>query len=229
MEHLIEYKGVELHRNDVVVLKNVSLTIDPGQLVYLIGKVGSGKSSFLKSLYGEIPIAAGQAEVLGRDMVMLRRREIPMLRRDIGIVFQDFRLLPDRCVYDNLMFVLEATGWRDKTEKDERIEAVLREVGMLNKGYKMPHALSGGEQQRIVMARAMLNRPKLLLADEPTGNLDPETAEIIMQRFCQIAREGTTVVMATHNVRLVDRFPGRKFCFCSRRVTEECNDLVEGL
>lgn len=221
MEQVIKYSGVELHRNDVVVLKNVSVTIDSGQLVYLTGKVGSGKSSFLKSLYGEIPIAAGQAEVLGRDMVTLRRRDIPMLRREIGIVFQDFRLLPDRSVYDNLMFVLGATGWHDKTDKEERIESVLREMGMLNKGYKMPHALSGGEQQRVVMARAMLNRPKLLLADEPTGNLDPETSDIIMRRFQQIAQEGTIVVMATHNVGLVERFPGRKLCFSSRQVTEE--------
>lgn len=221
MEQVIKYSGVELHRNDVVVLKNVSVTIDSGQLVYLTGKVGSGKSSFLKSLYGEIPIAAGQAEVLGRDMVTLRRRDIPMLRREIGIVFQDFRLLPDRSVYDNLMFVLGATGWHDKTDKEERIESVLREMGMLNKGYKMPHALSGGELQRVVMARAMLNRPKLLLADEPTGNLDPETSDIIMRRFQQIAQEGTIVVMATHNVGLVERFPGRKLCFSSRQVTEE--------
>lgn len=225
MASLVEYSKVELHRNDVVVLKGVDVSIGEGELVYLTGKVGSGKSSFLKSLYGEIPIAAGNAEVLSRDMVRIRRRDIPMLRREIGIVFQDFRLLPDRSVFDNLMFVLGATGWTDRDEKKERIEKVLREMGMLNKGYKMPHALSGGEQQRVVMARALLNQPKLLLADEPTGNLDPETAEMIMRRFHEIAQSGTTVIMATHNLSMINRFPSRTLRFAGRRV-EECQTAV---
>ena len=221
MANLIEYRNVELHRNDVVVLKNVSVTIGEGELVYLTGKVGSGKSSFLKSLYAEIPIAAGKADVLGRDMATIRRCDIPLLRREIGIVFQDFRLLPDRSVFDNLMFVLGATGWSDTDEKTERIESVLREMGMLNKGYKMPHALSGGEQQRVVMARALLNRPKLLIADEPTGNLDPETAEIIMRRFREIANDGTTVVMATHNLSMIERYPARTLRFAGRRIESD--------
>lgn len=214
MEQLINYSGVELHRNHIVVLKNINLTVNTGELVYLTGKVGSGKSSFLKSLYAEIPIAAGKADVLGRDMVTIKRREIPFLRREIGIVFQDFRLLSDRNVYDNLMFVLDATGWKDKAEKCERLEQVLRDVGMLNKSYKMPQELSGGEQQRIVMARAMLNHPRLILADEPTGNLDPETGSKIMKRFHEIAESGTAVIVATHNISLVKQYPARELkCF----------------
>lgn len=225
MKHLVDYSKVELHRNDVVVLKNVSLTIDPGELVYLTGKVGSGKSSFLKSLYAEIPIAAGKASVLDYDMVSIRRKDIPFLRRDVGIVFQDFRLLHDRSVYDNLMFVLNATGWKNKAEKADRIEHVLREMGMLNKSYKMPHELSGGEQQRIVMARAMLNTPRLILADEPTGNLDPETASLIMKRFREIADSGTTVIVATHNLSLVEQFPSRTL-HCHNRHIEEADATV---
>jgi cell division transport system ATP-binding protein len=214
MEQLINYSGVELHRNHIVVLKNINLTVNTGELVYLTGKVGSGKSSFLKSLYAEIPIAAGKADVLGRDMVTIKRKEIPFLRREIGIVFQDFRLLSDRNVYDNLMFVLDATGWKDKAEKCERLEQVLRDVGMLNKSYKMPQELSGGEQQRIVMARAMLNHPRLILADEPTGNLDPETGSKIMKRFHEIAESGTAVIVATHNISLVKQYPARELkCF----------------
>lgn len=209
MENLIDYSGVQLHRNHVVVLKDISVAVSPGELVYLTGKVGSGKSSFLKSLYAEIPIISGKAEVLGRDMTAIRRKDIPSLRREIGIVFQDFRLLHDRSVYDNLMFVLDATGWKDKTEKESRLECVLKEVGMLNKSYKMPQELSGGEQQRIVMARAMLNNPKLILADEPTGNLDPETGARIMMRFHEIAESGTAVIVATHNQSLLKQFPSR--------------------
>lgn len=220
MEHVVDYSGVELHRNDVVVLKNINLSIAPGEFVYLTGKVGSGKSSFLKSLYAEIPIAAGTAEVLGYDLVGISRRKIPYLRRDIGIVFQDFRLLSDRSVYDNLLFVLNATGWKEKALKQERIEQVLKEVGMLNKSYKMPHELSGGEQQRIVMARAMLNTPRLILADEPTGNLDPETGALIMQRFREIANSGTTVIVATHNLSLVEQYPSRVL-HCRDRHIEE--------
>lgn len=209
MEKLIDYSGVQLHRNNIVVLKDISLTVSPGELVYLTGKVGSGKSSFLKSLYAEIQIISGKAEVLGRDMMSIRRKDIPSLRREIGIVFQDFRLLHDRSVYDNLMFVLDATGWKDRNEKENRLECVLKEVGMLNKSYKMPQELSGGEQQRIVMARAMLNNPKLILADEPTGNLDPETGARIMMRFHEIAESGTSVIVATHNQSILKQFPSR--------------------
>ncbi|WP_302314143.1 cell division ATP-binding protein FtsE, partial [uncultured Muribaculum sp.] len=168
---IVKYENVEILRKEHVVLKSVNLTIEPGQFTYIIGKVGSGKSSLLKSMYAEIPIESGEAKVLEYDLTTLKRKQIPMLRREIGIVFQDFQLLTDRTVYDNLMFVLQATGWKDKTEMDDRIEEVLKEVGMLTKSYKMPHELSGGEQQRIVIARALLNKPKLILADEPTGNL----------------------------------------------------------
>ena len=209
MEKIIDYKGVELHRKELIVLKNVDFTLEEGEFVYLIGKVGSGKSSLLKSMYAEIPVAAGHAEVLGYDLRTLRRRDIPMLRRKIGIVFQDFQLLTDRSVYDNLRFVLDATGWNDRHEIDARIEEVLTEVGMLTKSYKMPHELSGGEQQRIVIARALLNRPRLILADEPTGNLDPATSEQIVNRLREISRKGPAVVMATHNLGLVEEMPGR--------------------
>ena len=209
MEKIIDYKGVELHRKELIVLKNDDFTLEEGEFVYLIGKVGSGKSSLLKSMYAEIPVAAGHAEVLGYDLRTLRRRDIPMLRRKIGIVFQDFQLLTDRSVYDNLRFVLDATGWNDRHEIDARIEEVLTEVGMLTKSYKMPHELSGGEQQRIVIARALLNRPRLILADEPTGNLDPATSEQIVNRLREISRKGTAVVMATHNLGLVEEMPGR--------------------
>lgn len=172
MGEIVTYSNVELHRKELIVLKGVDFSLQQGEFVYLIGKVGSGKSSLLKSMYAEIPVASGSASVLGFDLNNLRRKDIPSLRRQIGIVFQDFQLLTDRSVYENLRFVLEATGWKYKEDIDRRIEEVLAEVGMLNKSYKMPHELSGGEQQRIVIARAILNRPRLIIADEPTGNLD---------------------------------------------------------
>ncbi len=206
---IINYKDVEILRKELVVLKHVSLTVEPGEFVYLIGKVGSGKSSLMKSMYAEVPVSSGEASVLGYDLVDLPKKEIPFLRRKIGIVFQDFQLLTDRTVYENLKFVLDATGWKDKNDMETRIEDVLKEVGMLNKSYKMPHELSGGEQQRIVIARALLNRPKLILADEPTGNLDPATGEQIVAHLRGIAGNGTAVVMATHNLQLVEQFPAR--------------------
>ncbi len=209
MAKVIEYKNVELHRQDLIALKNVSLTIDEGEFVYLIGKVGSGKSSLLKSIYADIPIAAGEARVLDYDLNTIRRRQIPFLRREIGIVFQDFQLLNDRNAHANLKFVLEATGWKDKEEIEQRIEEVLRGVGMLNKSYKKPHELSGGEQQRLAIARALLNKPRIILADEPTGNLDPATGEAIARRLHDIAGGGTAVIMATHNLALVEQFPAR--------------------
>lgn len=206
---IIKYRDVELLRKEHVVLKHVNLDVEQGEMVYLIGKVGSGKSTLMKSMYAEIPIHSGDAEVLGRDMNNLQRRDIPLLRREIGIVFQDFQLLMDRNVHRNLQFVLDATGWRDPVEKETRIEQVLKQVGMLTKSYKMPYELSGGEQQRIVIARALLNKPQLILADEPTGNLDPETSEQIVSHIHSIAEQGTAVIMATHNWGLVDQFPGR--------------------
>lgn len=221
METLVRYRNVTILRKELVVIKNVSLEIKEGEFTYLIGRVGSGKSSLLKSIYAEVPVSEGEAEVLGRDLTTIRRKEIPYLRREIGIVFQDFQLLSDRTVYDNLMFVLKATGWTDKDEADRRIEDVLKEVGMLNKSYKRPHELSGGEQQRVVIARALLNRPRLVLADEPTGNLDPETGEQIVRHLQHIADQGTAVVMATHNMSLVELFPARVLMCDDKEIREE--------
>lgn len=206
---IVKYKNVEILRKELIVLKKVDFELQEGEFTYLLGKVGSGKSSLLKSMYAEIPITEGEASVLGYDLVGIKHKSIPMLRREIGIVFQDFQLLTDRSVYDNLRFVLEATGWREIDDIDARIEQVLKEMGMVNKSYKMPHELSGGEQQRIVIARALLNRPKLILADEPTGNLDPATGEQIVQHLHRIAEEGTAVIMATHNMNFVEEYPGR--------------------
>ena len=209
MTKIADYKNVEIHRKEHVVLKNVSFELHSGEFVYLIGRVGSGKSSLMKSMYCEIPLSQGEAMVLDYDLVNIKKKDIPYLRRKIGIVFQDFQLLTDRSVYDNLRFVLEATGWKNENEINERIEESLRQVGMLNKSYKMPHELSGGEQQRIVIARALLNKPVLVLADEPTGNLDPDTGHQIVTLLHEIAENGTAVIMATHNLQLVDEFPGR--------------------
>lgn len=206
---IIEYNGVEILRKEHVVLKNVSFTVDNGEFVYLIGKVGSGKSSLLKTMYAEVPVETGEARIFDYDLLSIKRSQIPYLRRKIGIVFQDFQLLTDRNVYANLEFVLDATGWKDKNAKEERIEEVLKEVGMTNKSYKMPHELSGGEQQRIVIARALLNQPELIIADEPTGNLDPETGEQIINHLYSIAKTGTAVIVATHNHAMLERFPGR--------------------
>lgn len=219
MGHVVSYKGVELLRQEHVVLKDVNLTIDAGELVYLMGRVGSGKSSLLKTFYAEVPVAkADEARVFDYDLKNIKRKQIPYLRRSMGVVFQDFQLLTDRDVRENLMFVLKATGWKDREEREKRIDEVLSEAGMLNKSYKMPHELSGGEQQRVVIARAMLNRPKLILADEPTGNLDPENGELIVKRLHEIAKSGTAVVMATHNAGLVEKYPGRIIKCQSKRI-----------
>lgn len=217
---IITYQDVEILRNEVVVLKHVDLAVDPGQFVYLIGKVGSGKSSLMKSMYVEVPVTGGQADVLGYNLNTIRRKDIPYLRRKIGIVFQDFQLLTDRPVFDNLKFVLDATGWKNRDEMEQRIDEVLREVGMVTKAYKMPHELSGGEQQRVVIARALLNKPDLILADEPTGNLDPVTSEQIVEGLHLISSHGTAVVMATHNHQIVQRYPGRVIRCEDKRVIE---------
>ncbi len=209
MAKIIEYNDVEVLRKELVVLKHVSFSLEEGEFAYLIGRVGSGKSSLMKSMYAEIPLSGGHANVLGRELIGIRRKEIPMLRREIGIVFQDFQLLTDRTVQQNLEFVLSATGWRDRTDKANRIEQCLRQVGMENKSYKLPHELSGGEQQRVVIARALLNKPRLILADEPTGNLDPETGQQIFALLRRCAEEGTAVIMATHNLALVEQYPAR--------------------
>ena len=209
MSSIIEYNKVEILRKEHVVLKDVSFQVAPGEFVYLIGKVGSGKSSLLKTIYAEVPITTGEARVFDYDLPTIRRKQIPYLRRRIGIVFQDFQLLTDRSVFANLDFVLEATGWKDKAERADRVDEALRRVGMANKSYKMPHELSGGEQQRVVIARALLNKPDLILADEPTGNLDPDTGLQIVAQLHDIAADGTAVVMATHNHQLMDTFAGR--------------------
>ena len=206
---LIEYKKVSIFQEDVCVLKDIDFHVDEGEFIYIIGKVGSGKSSLLKTTYCELDIeSAEQAMVLGRDVTDIRRREIPALRKEMGIIFQDFQLLHDRTVKKNLRFVLKATGWKDKKVIEERIDEVLDLVGMLEKKDKMPHELSGGEQQRIAIARAILNKPKVIIADEPTGNLDPETAAYIVSLLKQISQTGTAIVMTTHNIPMLDKCPG---------------------
>ena len=206
---LLRLEDVEICRDENVILHNASFTLRNGEFVYVIGKVGSGKSSLLKSLYCEIPIGQGEAWLMDYNLCKMKRKDIPYLRRKLGIVFQDFQLLTDRSVIKNLEFVLRATGWKKKSEIKERIDDVLHQVGMHNKGYKMPHELSGGEQQRIVIARALLNDPKLILADEPTRNLDPETSGQIVQLLHDICQKGTAVVMTTHNYTLVHNYPAR--------------------
>jgi cell division transport system ATP-binding protein len=208
MSVIIDYSNVEVDRAERMVLKDVTFTVSEGEFHYLVGRVGSGKSSLMKTMYADVPVTVGEkADVLGFNMLGIRRKEVPYLRRGIGIVFQDFQLLQDRSAYANLRFVLEATGWKHKDEMDERIAEVLRAVGMDNKSYKMPHELSGGEQQRIVIARALLNKPKLILADEPTGNLDPQTGYQIVELLHKLAADGTAIVMATHNMQMVEDFP----------------------
>lgn len=208
---IIDYKKVEIDRAERMVLHDVTFQIEEGEFWYLVGRVGSGKSSLMKTMYAEVPVSAGEkAEVLGYNLLGIKKKEVPYLRRSMGIVFQDFQLLPDRSAMSNLRFVLEATGWKSKTEIEERVEQVLKDVGMVNKGYKMPHELSGGEQQRIVIARALLNNPKLILADEPTGNLDPRTGYQIVRLLHELSEKGTAILMATHNMQMVDDFPARR-------------------
>ncbi|MBQ8191977.1 MAG: ATP-binding cassette domain-containing protein [Bacteroidaceae bacterium] len=207
-EHLIDYRKVTVSQQELCILDEIDFHLDAGEFVYLIGKVGSGKSSLLKTFYAELGIQSGDATVLDYDMRKLKRKHIPALRRKLGIVFQDFQLLIDRTVTENLDFVLRATGWKDKQARKNRIEEVLEMVGMSTKGYKMPHQLSGGEQQRIVIARAILNDPKIILADEPTGNLDAETGRHIVELLRDISSRGTAVVMTTHNLQLLHEYPG---------------------
>lgn len=206
---LIDYKKVNIyHQDGETVLSNIDFQVNEGEFIYLIGRVGSGKSSLLRSIYAELDIdEADNAIVLGRDMMKLRRKETPTLRKELGIIFQNFNLLTDRSIRKNLDFVLHATGWK-KEDREKRIEEVLQSVGMIDSIDKMPHQLSGGEQQRIAIARAILNTPKVILADEPTGNLDPETADNIVALLKDITSTGTAVVMTTHNLPMLDKFPG---------------------
>ena len=203
-----------------LILSDISLEVMPGELVYLIGRVGSGKSSLLKTLYGELPLQEGSGWVAGYDLRRLRRKDIPFLRRRMGIVFQDYQLLTDRNVYQNLRFVLRATGWKGEVAMREKIAEVLREVGLLNKEYKMPYQLSGGEQQRLSIARALLNDPLVILADEPTGNLDPAAADGIMLLFRSIAERGCAVLMATHNIGNIQQYPSRTLRFNTGKIEE---------
>lgn len=212
----IEYKNVNIYQGDVLVLENVDFQVDEGEFIYIIGHVGSGKSSLLKTLYCELDLdEGGQAVVLERNLLKIKRKEVPALRKELGIIFQDFQLLHDRNVYKNLQFVLKATGWKSRKDIDERINEVLDSVGMADKKDKMPYELSGGEQQRIAIARAILNRPKIIIADEPTGNLDPETADNIVSLLKQVSLTGTAVVMSTHNLPMLDKYPG---------IVYECGD-----
>ncbi|MCU7552177.1 ATP-binding cassette domain-containing protein [Chitinophagaceae bacterium LB-8] len=207
---IINIRDAKIYQGDNLILEDVNLSVNKGEFVYLVGKTGTGKSSLLKTLYGELPLKEGQATVAGFDLRQLTWKTVPFLRRTLGVVFQDFQLLTDRNVNENLKFVLKATGWKDEKLMNEKIADVLDKVGLKSKGFKMPFELSGGEQQRIDIARALLNSPKLILADEPTGNLDPETSDEIMQLLFHISRDyGTAVVMATHDYIVIRKFPAR--------------------
>lgn len=209
-EAIVELKNVNIYQGESLILGNVNLTIERGEFVYLVGKTGTGKSSLLKTMYGDLELTAGDGRVVGYDLRDMNWKNLPYLRRNLGIVFQDFQLLTDRDVNHNLKFVLKATGWKDEKLMDEKIADVLDKVGLKSKGLKMPFELSGGEQQRVDVARALLNSPKLILADEPTGNLDPETSDEIMQLLFHISRDyGAAIVMATHDYMVINKFPSR--------------------
>jgi len=228
MDTLIRLKNVSVFQRDLLILKDVNLEIKKGEFVYFVGRTGSGKSSLMKLLYADLPMKEGEASIVDYNLNKLKNKEIPFLRRKLGIVFQDFQLLMDRTVAENLLFVMKATGWKDKKKIDQRLTEVLNKVKMDTKGHKMPHQLSGGEQQRIVIARALINEPELILADEPTGNLDPETSKGIMSLLQDIASSGRAVVMATHDYTLFDNFPGRTISFADSTITEKKNEVELG-
>ena len=222
-EPIIRYQNVCVSQQGLEILEGVDFELNQGEFVYLIGKVGSGKTSFLKTIYGELEIQSGEAEVMGCNMRTIKQKHIPDLRRRLGIVFQDFQLLTDRTIHANLEFVLRATGWKNKVEIHTRIEEVLEQVGMQGKGYKMPNELSGGEQQRIVIARAILNKPELILADEPTGNLDVETGHSIVKLLKEICAQGSAILMITHNLNLLTEYPGKVYRFANHHIEEVTN------
>ncbi|MBP5668340.1 MAG: ATP-binding cassette domain-containing protein [Salinivirgaceae bacterium] len=226
MDTKIQLTDATIAQPDNVILTNINLKIDSGELVYLIGRTGSGKSSLLKTLYADLPLAKGSGTVAGFQLESLRRKQIPYLRRKLGIVFQDFQLLTDRNVHENLLFVLKATGWKNKIEIENRIQDVLNKVGLSQKGYKMPNELSGGEQQRVVIARALLNNPEIILADEPTGNLDPETSRGILTLLTEISHNGRAVLIATHDYSMIKEFPGRIIKCENETLIELKNDEV---
>jgi cell division transport system ATP-binding protein len=208
-EITIELKNVSVYQESNLILSRVNLEVKKGELLYIIGKTGSGKSSLLETMYAEIPLMEGEAHVVDYDLKKIKVKQIPFLRRKLGIIFQDFKLLADRSVKDNLLFVLKATGWKDKEKMQNKINEVLESVGLGTKGFKMPHELSGGEQQRVSIARAMLNHPEIILADEPTGNLDPGTSDDIIKLLFDISKLGCSVIVATHDIPLTERFPSR--------------------
>ena len=231
MDELVSFSGVDIINGESAVLYGVNLTVREGDFVYIVGKVGTGKTSIIRTMIAENPLGGGSATVCGYDLGSIRERDIPYLRRKLGVIFQDFQLLMDRSVRDNLHFVLEATGWKDEGKMEKRIEEVLEAVGMERKAHKMPHQLSGGEQQRIAIARALLNSPSLILADEPTGNLDAETADGIMQLLKRLNTTlGTAVVMVTHNLGLCEKYPGRVLVCenegCREKETQEQTETL---
>jgi len=219
-DSVIVFENASIFQDDHLVLSGVNLSIKKGEFTYLIGRVGSGKSSLIKTINAELPLKYGSASIVGFSLENIRLKQVPFLRRRLGIVFQDFQLLTDRSVYDNLFFVLHATGWKDKPDIDNRINQVLAKVNLEKKGFKMPHQLSGGEQQRVVVARALLNDPDVILADEPTGNLDPETSESIMMLLREISDSNRAVLMATHNYTLLKKYPARTFKCDDGKLTE---------
>lgn len=209
MQTVLHLKDASIYQGDSLVLSDVNVEVNKGDFVYLIGKTGTGKSSFMKTLYGDLPLTQGEGSIVDFDLRTLKEKDIPFLRRKLGVVFQDFKLLTDRTVNENLVFVLKATGWKDKAEMNTRIEEVLDKVGMKTKGFKFPHELSGGEQQRVAIARALLNNPELILADEPTGNLDPQTSVEVMEVLQDINKNGNTILMATHDYALLLKYPSK--------------------
>lgn len=223
---IIELKGVSIFHRKNLLMNDVTFRVERGEFVYLIGKTGSGKSSIMRVLYGDLPVAQGEAHVAGFHIPLIKKKEIPLLRRKLGIIFQDFQLLTDRTAKDNLIFYLRATGWNDKKEMDIRVNEVLSKVGLSTKGFKMPHELSGGEQQRLVIARALLNDPDLILADEPTGNLDPETSNEIMNLLFEVSRNKRAVVMVTHNYSIIERFPARIIKCEQGKVIEQSGGII---
>lgn len=226
LDLIIDINKVSIFQAENLILSEVSFSVSKGEFVYIIGKVGSGKTSIIKTINAELPLKSGEAIVAGYNLGSLKKQQVPYLRRKLGIVFQDFQLLGDRNIYDNLAFVLRATGWKNKNEINDRIVEVLERVDLNYKGYKMPHQLSGGEQQRVVIARALLNNPDIILADEPTGNLDPETSEEILELLLEISNNGRAVIMATHNYTLLKKFPARTIR-CEKGKTREVDHSAE--